>query len=174
MFFNGWSSILRLLAVGVPAYIALVLLLRISGKRTLSKLNAFDLIVTVAFGSTLSAGLLNADLALAEIVGAFALLVLLQFLITWSSVRWPFVHRLIKAEPRLLYHGGEFLREAMRRERITETEVLAAIRANGQGAVDAVESVVMETDGTISVVSKVEQGTAALKTVRGHPRAEGE
>lgn len=171
MFFNGWSNLLRLVAVGVPAYVALILLLRISGKRTLSKLNAFDLIVTVAFGSTLAAAFLNADLALAEVIGAFGLLVLLQFAITWSSVRWPFVHRLIKAEPRLLYHGGAFLRDAMHRERITETELLAAIRASGYGAVDAVESVVMETDGTISIVSRVEQGTAALETVRGHPRA---
>lgn len=173
MFFNGWSNLLRLLAVGIPAYVALVLLLRISGKRTLSKLNAFDLIVTVAFGSTLSAAFLNTDLSLAEIIAAFALLVLLQFLITWSSVRWAGVHRLIKAEPQLLYHRGEFLRSAMERERITETEVLAAVRASGHGAVDAVNSVVMETDGTISIVTKVERGTAALETVRGHPRAAG-
>ncbi len=46
MFFNGWESLLRTLVVGVLAYISLVLSLRISGKRTLAKMNAFDLIVT--------------------------------------------------------------------------------------------------------------------------------
>ena len=71
MFFNGWSGILRLIAVGVPAYIALILLLRISGKRTLPKFNAFDLIVTVAFGSMLAGAFLNSDRALVDVVGAF-------------------------------------------------------------------------------------------------------
>lgn len=169
MFFNGWSGILRLVAVGVPAYIALILLLRISGKRTLSKFNAFDLIVTVAFGSMLAGAFLNSDRALVDVVGGFAVLVLLQFIITWSSVRSRTVHRIVKAEPRLLFHRGEFLDSAMRSERITRTEVLAAIRAQGQGAVEAVESVVLETDGTISVISDVEQGTNALRSVRGHP-----
>jgi uncharacterized membrane protein YcaP (DUF421 family) len=75
MFFSSWTSLLRILVVGVPAYICLILLLRISGKRTLSKFNAFDLVVTVAFGSTLSAGLLTKDVALADIVASFILLV---------------------------------------------------------------------------------------------------
>lgn len=172
MFFNGWSGILRLVAVGVPAYIALILLLRISGKRTLSKFNAFDLIVTVAFGSMLAAAFLNSDRALADVIGGFALLVLLQFVITWSSARSRTVQRIVKAEPRLLFHRGEFLEHAMRSERITRTEVLAAIRAQGQGAVEAVDSVVLETDGTISIITDVDRGTAALRSVRGHPARE--
>jgi uncharacterized membrane protein YcaP (DUF421 family) len=169
MFFNGWSGLIRLIAVGIPAYVALILLLRISGKRTLSKFNAFDLIVTVAFGSMLASALLNSDRALADVIGAFALLVLLQFVITWSSVRWSAVHALVKAKPQLLYHRGEFLHDALRRERITETEVLAAIRSQGNGSTSGVDSVVLETDGTFSVVTNVEQGTSALRSVRGHP-----
>ena len=53
VFFQGWGGIARTLVVGVIAYAGLVLILRLSGKRTLSKLNAFDFVVTVAFGSTL-------------------------------------------------------------------------------------------------------------------------
>lgn len=169
MFFDGWQGLTRLAAVGIPAYLALLLLLRISGKRTLSKFNAFDLIVTVAFGSTLSAALVTSDLSLLEVVGAFALLVILQFAITWSSVRWHGVHRIVKSEPQLLYHGGQFLRGAMHRERITEAELLAAVRSQGVGSVDAVESIVLETEGTISVITDTARGTAALRTVADHP-----
>lgn len=61
MFFDSWSSLIRVVAVGLPAYVALILHHRISGKRTLAKYYAFDLIVTVAFKSTLSAGLLSPD-----------------------------------------------------------------------------------------------------------------
>ena len=71
MFFESWSALLRLAIVGVSAYVALVLLLRVFGKRTLAKLNAFDLVVTVALGSTLAAVLLNRSVALAEGVLAF-------------------------------------------------------------------------------------------------------
>lgn len=169
MFFDGWQGLTRLIAVGIPAYLALLLLLRVSGKRTLSKFNAFDLIVTVAFGSTLSAALVTSDLSLLEVVGAFALLVMLQYAITWSSVRWHGVHRLVKSEPQLLYHDGQFLRGAMHRERITEAELLAAVRSQGVASVDAVAAIVLETEGTISVITDTARGTAALRTVADHP-----
>jgi uncharacterized membrane protein YcaP (DUF421 family) len=71
VFFSGWDSLLRTLVVGVLAYVALVVFLRISGKRTLSKMNAFDLIVTVALGSTLATVTLSKEVALAD--GALAL-----------------------------------------------------------------------------------------------------
>jgi uncharacterized membrane protein YcaP (DUF421 family) len=54
IFFNVWESIVRTLVIGVLAYAILILQLRISGKRTLSKMNAFDFIVTIALGSTLA------------------------------------------------------------------------------------------------------------------------
>ncbi len=65
-FFDSWSAMGRTVVVGVLAYLALVLLLRVSGKRTLSKMNAFDLVVTVALGSTLATVLLSTSVALAR------------------------------------------------------------------------------------------------------------
>ncbi|MDP9398666.1 MAG: hypothetical protein M3P96_13010 [Actinomycetota bacterium] len=59
MLYDGWHGPVRVLVVGGLAYLALVALLRISGKRTLAKLNAFDLILTVALGSTLATVLLT-------------------------------------------------------------------------------------------------------------------
>jgi uncharacterized membrane protein YcaP (DUF421 family) len=87
IFFEDWTGIRNTLVVGVLAYFGLVLLLRITGNRTLSKMNAFDLIVTVALGSTLSSIVILKDVTLAKGMAALALLVGLQFAITWSSVR---------------------------------------------------------------------------------------
>ena len=78
MFFDTWSGLGRVLVVGTLAYAAVVVLLRVSGKRTLTKLNAFDLVVTVALGSTLATVLLSKNVALAEGVLAVALLISLQ------------------------------------------------------------------------------------------------
>lgn len=167
MLFNGWSGLIRLLAVGIPAYIALVLLLRISGKRTLSKFNAFDLVVTVTFGSMLGSAFLTPGLSLATVIGGFAMLVLLQFLITWSSSRSRLVHRLVKTTPQLVYHQGEFLRGPMRRERVGEDDIRAAIRSQGLGALELVDSVILETDGSLSVVTRGKAGSDSLSVAPG-------
>lgn len=78
MLFGGWEGLVRTAVVGVCAYVALIVLLRASGKRTLSKMNAFDLIVTVALGSVMATVLLSKDTALAQGILAFALLISLQ------------------------------------------------------------------------------------------------
>ncbi len=163
MFFNGWSGLGRTLIVGVLAYAGLILLLRISGKRTLSKMNAFDLVVTVALGSTLATVVLSKDVALAEGLIAFATLIFLQFAITWLSVRSPSVSRIVKAEPMLLFHSGQFLRRAMMVERVNEAEIRAAVRAMGVGNLEEVGAVVLETDGSITVIRQ--SSRAPLSTI---------
>lgn len=169
MFFDSWMGLLRTAIVGICAYAALLLLVRISGKRTLSKMNAFDLIVTVALGSTLATILLSKDAVLAEGVLALALLIFLQFSITWLSVRSAPVSRLVKAEPRLLFHRGEFLRGAMKKERVNEGEVLQAMRSQGLSSLEEVAAVVLETDGSFSVLpSTGESRTAVLSNVSGY------
>jgi uncharacterized membrane protein YcaP (DUF421 family) len=152
MLFDGWQPLVRTLVVGVLAYVVLISLLRLSGKRTLSKMNAFDFVVTVALGSTLATILLSRDVSLAQGSLALALLIGLQFLVTWSSVRVGWVRRLVTGEPTLMFYRGEFLPGALRRGRVTEAEVRAAVRDAGIGGMDGVEAVVLETDGTFSVV----------------------
>jgi uncharacterized membrane protein YcaP (DUF421 family) len=132
LFFSDWTDLFRVVAVGTLAYVALVVFVRISGKRTLTNLNAFNLIITVALGSTLSAVLLNKAISLAEGLVAFGLLILLQYSITWLSVRWRPLEKIVKSEPTLLLHRGEFLELTMKKQRITSTEPLSAIRSSGQ------------------------------------------
>ncbi len=165
MFFNGWENLLRTLVVGVLAYIALIALLRFSGKRTLSKMNAFDLVVTVALGSTFATVLLTSEVSLAEGALAFALLIFLQFAVTWSSVRVRWVRQLVTGEPLMLLYRGEFLQTALRQSRVTEDEVLAAVRSAGLSSLNEAEAVVLETDGSFSVVRP---GNA-----KGRPSLEG-
>lgn len=172
IFFAGWPGIARTALIGGLAYAAMVVLLRVSGKRTLSKMNAFDLVVTVALGSILATILLSKDVALAEGVTAMLVLIGLQFVVAWLSVRFKTVSRLVKSEPTLLLHRGEFLPDALRRERVTENEVRSAVRSQGIAALEAVEAVILETDGSFNVVPASWQGgDSALANVRGHSSA---
>jgi uncharacterized membrane protein YcaP (DUF421 family) len=166
MLLGSWAQLLRTLIVGTLAYITLVLALRVSGKRTLSKLNAFDFIVTVAIGSAFATVLLSSEVGLLEGVAAFVLLSGLQFLVAKASVRWKAFSSLVKSRPALIVEDGRFLPAAMRRERVTEGEVLAALRASGQRSMAETEAVVIETDGTLSVIPIGEGSPDTLRDVR--------
>lgn len=154
MFFSDLADLGRVVAVGTLAYAVLIVFLRLSGKRTLTKLNAFDLVVTVALGSTLSSVLLDKSITLAEGAMAFGLLILLQYILTWSSVRWRPFEKAVKSEPTLVFHRGEFLFGAMRRQRITQSEVLSAVRSSGRDNVRGIRAVVLENDGSLSVIAE--------------------
>jgi uncharacterized membrane protein YcaP (DUF421 family) len=151
IFFQGWPDVVRTAVSGLFGYLTLVVFLRISGKRTLAKLNAFDLVVTVALGSILASMLLQTSVSLAEGVTALAVLIGLQYLVTFTSVRSRDFASAVRSEPTLLVHKGEFCDGAMQRERVTHGEALSAIRASGGHHVSDADSVVLESDGTLSV-----------------------
>jgi uncharacterized membrane protein YcaP (DUF421 family) len=155
------APLIRTAALAVLAYASLVVLLRATGKRTLSKMNAFDFVVTVALGSTLATTILSKEVSLSEGVLALALLVGLQFAITWSSVRVGWIRAVVTGEPALLLHRGTVLPEALRSARVTETEIRAAVRSAGIASVADVEAVVLETDGSFSVVRREPATTAS-------------
>jgi len=172
MFFDGWSGPLRVFVVGTLAYVGLIILLRVSGKRTLSKMNAFDLVVTVALGSTLATVLLSQDVALAEGMLAFSLLIFLQFAVAWLASRSDRFQRIVKAEPRLLLWNGRLLGDILRMERIAPEEVLAAVRASGQASLESVSAVVLETDGSFSVIPRGKETPTALANIDLPPEPE--
>ncbi|UJW31571.1 DUF421 domain-containing protein [Saccharothrix sp. AJ9571] len=159
MFFDNWQAIGRIALVGTLAFLAMVTVLRLSGKRTLSKMNAFDLVVTVALGSTLASILLTQQVALLESVTALVVLVGLQFLVAWLAVRSARVKNAVKASPVFLVRRGQLLPTALREHRITRDEVCQAVRAQGLGNFEEVDAVVLETDGSFSVVTAGHAGS---------------
>lgn len=168
MWFDSWSDVVRVVLVGSAAYVLLVLVLRLSGKRTLSQLNAFDFVVTVALGSTLATILLSKDVSLAEGMTALALLAGLQFLVAIVSSRWPVTRVAITSRPTLLLFEGRIRGDALRRHRLTVSELRQAIRMQGVGDFAQVKAVVLETNGTMSIIPEGKYGDgSALEDVIG-------
>ena len=168
MWFDGWPQIVRIILVGAAAYAALVVCLRVSGKRTLAQLNVFDFIVTVALGSTLATVFLSTDVSWAEGFTAFALLAGLQMLVAWISTRWPRARGIFTSQPALLLADGEIRYEALHRNRLTESELRQAVRMQGTGDLSQVRAVVLETNGTLSVITSSKYGDgSALEDIRG-------
>ena len=158
MWFDNWSDVLRILLVGAAAYAALVVVLRVSGKRTLAKLNAFDFVVTVAFGSTLATILLSKDVALAEGVTALALLAALQYGVARVTASLPGLRTGVTARPSYVVSGGALDAEALSRHRLSRAEINQVVRGAGYGDLSAVSAVVLETDGTLSVIGAEQVG----------------
>jgi len=152
IFIGGSDYVIRMLLVGVLSYFLLILIIRITGKRTLSKMNAFDLIITVALGSSFATVILDTSIALLEGMAALGLLILLQYVITFTSVRSKAVRKLIKSDPTLLYYHGLFVEKNMKKERISKNEIDQHVRNNGYSSYKDVSAVVLESDGSLSVL----------------------
>lgn len=165
------NPFLETIIKGIIGYIAIIFILRLSGKRTLANWNSFDFVATVALGSILASILLSNKDTFGKGIFGFALLILFQFMITWISVRSSIIQKLVKAEPSLLLLRGTMQRDVMKRERIAEGEVLAALRASGVSAIEDTDAVILETDGSFSVITNIDDSSAsALKDVREFDR----
>lgn len=172
IFFDSWESIFRTFIITVLAYVILIIMLRVSGKRTLSKMNSFDFIVTIALGSTLATVLLNKSVALADGALALFLLIMLQYVITWLSYRSATVKNLVKATPALLAYKGELLEQAMKKERVTKEEVFAKAREKGFSSLKDIDVVVLETDGSLTVLGSIDhEDPSAIQHVKNFEEA---
>lgn len=154
LIFDSTETILRTLTIGIMAYFAIVIIIRISGKRSLTQLNAFDLVVTVALGSILSSIIINKDVTITQGIAAFLVLITLQYIITKIAVNTNLINKFIKSTPVMLFYNGEFHYDNMKKERVVETESKQAIRSNGNGGLSDVRAVILETSGSLSVINK--------------------
>lgn len=161
MWFESWNDVLRVIAVGAAAYVFLIVTLRLSGKRTLSQMNAFDFVVTVALGSTLATILLSKDVSWTEGAFALALLTALQFLVAWTAARWPALRKAVTATPVVLVSDGVVDDTAVLRSRLTRSQLMQAIRSGGYGDPALVGAVILEPNGTLSVIGKDSLGAGS-------------
>lgn len=152
MWFDSLADLGRILILGTAAYATLVVALRVAGKRSLTQLNAFDLVVTVALGSVLATILLSTDVSWTEGALALALLLALQFAVAFVQSRSSKMHRAIAAQPTLLAERGRLRDDALKRHRIAPSDVLAAVRGSGAGGLSEIAAVVLEANGSMSVI----------------------
>jgi uncharacterized membrane protein YcaP (DUF421 family) len=154
--FNSFNR-LASVAVGAIFFFGyIVLLTRVLGKRSTGQMNNFDWIVTVAVGALAASGILSKDVSIVDAAVAIAILGAAQWLTTWLAIRSAWFRRIVKGNPQLLLHKGEFRTDAMRHERIDRSEILTALRSNGFLHPEEANWVVLENDGTLTVIPRRE------------------
>lgn len=148
---NSWSQ-LGYVAVSAAAMLAaIVVVVRIVGLRSFSKMSSFDFAITVAMGSILASVAISGS-SLVDGVAAVAMLLALQTMVSLGRSRWK-LSALVDNRPVLLMAGSEMLTENMKRTRVTSDDLRAKLRAANVLDYDQIRFVVFETTGDVSVVT---------------------
>ncbi|MGF1538323.1 MAG: DUF421 domain-containing protein [Elainellaceae cyanobacterium] len=154
LLFDGWEGVIKIVLTVPLMYTAVILAIRVMGKRSTSKMNNFDWIVTVAVGSLTASGIILDSVTVVEAITAIAFLLGAQYLLTKGIYASDKLTKLAKASPALLVHKGQYVRDALRRERVTTVEIMAAVRENGLVRIEDVQWVILETDASLSVIPR--------------------
>ena len=166
LIFNGWKPLIHIAVTGLIGYVALIIFLRLSGKRTLSRMNAYDMVMTMALGSVLTKAMLTPDQSIAETVFAIFLLILFQFLVSFAAFRWKWAATLAAPSPCVLYHDGQFIEAALRNERVRRSEIEDTVKEKGLTDMTMVDTVILAANGELSVLVRPKR--AGSVTLRGH------
>jgi uncharacterized membrane protein YcaP (DUF421 family) len=155
MWFSSWADIARVVVLTIVGWGWLTTLIRLFGKRTISKMNPGDFVVTVALGSMVSTLVLfSKQIPVANGIAALAAMVVVQFCVEWTTARSRRLRQAIDGSPVLLVHNGRMLHDNMRRENIDDQDILEALRRHDVASVADTQAVILEIDGSFSVIKR--------------------
>ncbi len=150
---SGWSIIARTALV----YVALLIGLRLAGKRELGQMTPFDLVVILLIANAVQNAMVGPDTSLTGGLIAALVLIVLNYAVAYARRWMPWLRRAVEGSPTLLINDGEIIDSHLRREGIDVDEVLMAIREHGLAGPEDVKVAVLEVDGSISIVPKDEK-----------------
>jgi len=145
---NGWSIVARTAIV----YAAVLLGLRLAGKRELGQMTPFDLVVILLIANAVQNAMVGPDTSVTGGLIAAGVLILGNYGLAQARERLPWLRRAVEGTPTLLINDGKLVSQHLRQEGLDEDEVLMAIREHGVADVKDVRMAVLETDGSISIV----------------------
>ena len=146
-----WQELLMTAARGLLVYVAMLVIIRILGKRTVGNFTAFDLLVALMLGEVVDE-IIYGDVTLAQGFVAILVVAAAKYVTAWLSYLSHGLNRLFEGTPQELVRNGELVREGMRRELMNEEEVMASLRLQGVSDMREVKKAVMEVDGIVSVI----------------------
>lgn len=154
LFFDNIDKLGRIVLTTVMVYVLVVLITKVSGKRSTSQLNNFDWVVTVMIGSLGASTILLKEIPLIEGFSSILVLYILQFLVTKYAAISPQFSSVILSDPRIVFYQGQYLPDAMRAERLTRQELECAMRSEGISSLDEIEAIVFESDAKLTIITK--------------------
>ena len=143
-----------IVARAVIAFVVLFLLLRLLGRRELSSMEPFDLILLVVVGDLIQQGVTQSDMSFTGSMLAIGTFAILTVCASWLVYRFRRIRLVLDAEPLIILQDGKLIEHNLKHERLTEEEVAAAARQQQIASLDDVEWGVLEGNGRISFIPK--------------------
>lgn len=162
---GSWNDLADAALAAILFYVLIVVLVRVSGKRTTAELNSFDWIINVTVGSLAASGILLDSVPTLRATVAIVVIVALQYLLTTLTRRNETASAIIKDCPTVLLHKGKFLAEPMQHTRVSKEEILNAMRKDGFVHLEEAAWVILETDGSLNVVPNKGQSVGQAETM---------
>jgi uncharacterized membrane protein YcaP (DUF421 family) len=138
----------------IALYVFVVFIMRVIGRRELSSMTPFDLVLLIILGDAIQQGLTQDDYSVTGAVLAIATIASLQVFTSYTSFRWGKARRVLEGEPIVLVDRGEVIQQNMKRERVTESELAEEARQQQIPAIDQIEWAILESNGSISFIKK--------------------
>ncbi len=139
---------------GIFVFFALYVLMRVIGRRELSKLEPFDLILLIILGDAVQQGLTQDDYSLTGSMLAIVTIAVLQICVSFLNFRFPRLRPVLNGEPIVVVQDGKPIERNLKRERLTMDDLAESARMQGIASLDEVAWGVLETSGTISFIKK--------------------
>jgi len=138
----------------IVVFCFLLVLTRVIGRRELSSLQPFDLILIIILGDAVQQGLTQDDYSLTGAFLAIGTIAVLQVFVSWVGFRFPRARPVLEGTPIVVVQDGDVLERNARRERLSVDEIREAARLQGIGRLDEVRWAVLETNGQITFIKK--------------------
>jgi len=172
-----WDLVIRAAVV----YIAVLLLLRVSGKRQIGQMGMTEFVALLLISNAVQNAMNGGDNSLTGGLILASTLILLSFAFAYLTYRYNRLERLVQGRPTLLVHHGKLLRHHLARELLSVRELSVILRKQGIHHLDEVAEAVLESDGYVTVIRKSDpddhrQVHEAILQERGHlapPNASG-
>lgn len=156
-FAASWTSLLAICLSALGIYIAVIIMTRICGKRSFSKMSSFDFAMTVAIGSIIASTILSASVSLLQGIVGLVFIYILQISVAYLR-RYKIIGRVVDNTPLLLMDGKNILEDNLKKARVTEGDLRSKLREANVLKLSQVKMVVMETTGDISVLHSEDEG----------------
>ena len=145
-----WEFVLRAVAV----YVVVLVLVRLTGKRTVGQFTPFDLVLLILIGNAVQNGINGGDNSLTGAALMATTLIALNYAVAFVTSRSRRAERLVEGEPVVLARDGKVFDHVLRRELVSPSDFREALRMNSIEDVAEVELALLETNGHISVVPR--------------------
>jgi len=147
------NNYIRIIGSTFAVYLFIIIAIRIFGKKELAQLSVVDLVFILLISNAVQNAMVGPDSTLSGGLVAASTLFLVNYALKYLQYRFPKLGKVVQGDATMLVYQGKILESHMKKAKITDDELMEAVREHGVKSINDVDLAIMEVDGSISVLS---------------------